>query len=476
MPDPKNSTEAGMDASAAAVDVEKTTQVKHPREREADRQQELKEKAEKIVEETVKLPATQRPMEDVIRENLVKLKDVYKTCDHYLHINDYRRIDLLLATALSNQIPGTPIWIFIVGNSGDWKSAFARSFEGLDNCMKLDQITKNTLASGMKGNDLGALLNNNSTILLFPDLASLTSMNRDDKNAIWGQMRNLYDGFINKRTGNDVHRAYENCHVTIIACTTPAIRDEVLVHAQLGTRELLYDTRADSIDDDDKMDAAWKNENVEDEMREKIDGVVLGFMRGKKIKNIKISDDIRNFLKSEAKRLKILRVGGATDRMHRELLNALSPEVPTRLIKQFKRIYICLKSLEDDYPDKYCKEIISRIVDSTGNPVRQLIMDVCKDKDDWLEIRDVTLATRLGRVAVKAQLEMLWNLDVIDKKFEEKRIGGYVWTSGDGTVEEERGGRVEEVAKYRFKKSQEQQKIDDEREQKELDEVLGNDT
>lgn len=113
------------------------------------------------------------------------LKDVYEVVERYLHINDKNRIDLILATALSNQLSGTPIWMLIVGNSGDWKSAFTRSLEGLSNCIKVDVITKNTLATGMKGAwDLGSELNGKSTILLFPDLAALTSINTDDKNAM----------------------------------------------------------------------------------------------------------------------------------------------------------------------------------------------------------------------------------------------------------------------------------------------------
>ena len=75
------------------------------------------------------------------------------------NINDYNRIDIILATALSNQLPGTPIWLFIVGNSGDWKSAFTCSIEGMPHVIKIDQITKNTLASGKQGvEDLGMQL------------------------------------------------------------------------------------------------------------------------------------------------------------------------------------------------------------------------------------------------------------------------------------------------------------------------------
>jgi S-adenosylmethionine synthetase len=39
----------------------------------------------------------------------------------------------------------------------------------------------------------------------------------------------------------DICKEYTNCHVTIIAGTTPIIRNEFNVHMQLGTREIMYD-------------------------------------------------------------------------------------------------------------------------------------------------------------------------------------------------------------------------------------------
>lgn len=379
------------------------------------------------------------------------LENVYKVTEKYLHVNDRNRIDIILATALTNQLEGTPIWMFIVGNSGDWKSAFARSLEGVRNVIKVDQITKNTLASGLKNaDDLGGELNQSNKILLFPDLAALTSMNTDEKNSIWGQFRNLYDGFIEKRTGSGIHRKYDGCHVTLIACTTQAIRDEILIHAQLGTRELMYDTKTDTVDNDFKMDKAWENEKFEEKMRKDIQNIVCDFLTYNKIKNIAITKEIKDFLKKEANRLSILRATGMVDRVHKELLNPIYPEVPTRLIKQFKRIYKALKSLDDNYPDEKAKQIIFHIVDSSGNKVRQIVLKVLKDKEIWLKISEIQQETKLGRKSVKGQLEMLWNLNVIEKEVREERIGGYV-SDFDGH-EIRKGGRIEEIAYYRYRR------------------------
>lgn len=387
-------------------------------------------------------------------ENKIKnatLENVYNTVGKYLHINDTKRIDVILATAISNQILGTPIWMFIVGDSGDWKSAFVRSLEGCKNVLKLDQITKNSLASGMKDvPDVGQELNQSSTILLFPDLAYLTSLNKDEKNLIWGQFRNLYDGFIEKRVGSGVHKKYDGCHVTLIACTTSVIRDEYLIHAQLGTRELMYDTVADSADDDNKMDMAWDNEEIEEEMIREMHNCVHDFLTYNKVKNVTISSETKAFLKAECKRLKILRASGPVDRRYKELLHPIHSEVPTRLIKQLKRIYRCLMSLSDDYSEKRAREIITHIVDSSGDTIRQTILTILKEKREWIKIADIQQSTRLSRVTVKAQLETLWNLRIgVEKKTEDEQVGGYVTSDREG-YEVKRGGRYENVAYYKF--------------------------
>ena len=381
----------------------------------------------------------------------ITLKDVHRVVKKWLYIDDTDRIDVILASALSNKIDGTAIWMYIVGGSGDLKSTLVRTLEGLPNCRVYDQITKHTLASGLKGiKDEGYYLQKKSTVIVVPDMASLTSQRSDDKNIIWAQMRNLYDEFIEKRTGSGVMKRYNGCHVTLVAGTTTKIRDEILIHAQLGTRELMYDTAADPIDNNEKMDKAWENEEYEKQMKKELGKVVTEFLVQRPIKKINISPQIKRWLKKEAERLTILRAGGMTDRYDCELMNPVSPEIPTRVIKQFKRLYICLKSLDDNYSDDRCKKIITHVVNSSGNKVRQIILDVLKNAETELNLSEIHQRTKIGRRALKSQLEQLWSLDVVKKDIIEERVGAYVVTTKYG--EQLRGGRVMEVAYYSLKK------------------------
>jgi hypothetical protein len=126
------------------------------------------------------------------------------------------------------------------------------------------------------------------------------------------------------------------------------------------------------------------------------------------------------------------------------------PEVPTRLFKQFKKIYIGLKNLDPEYSDEKCKEIISHIVNSSGNKVRQLVLEFLNKSnplDKWFKITEVQFGTRLSRGVIKQQLETLWNMNVIQKQVIEEMIGSHVVNTEYG--EQTRGGRLEEVSYYR---------------------------
>jgi hypothetical protein len=232
---------------------------------------------------------------------MTNLNDVRRKFKEYLYLNDTDMLEVMLATVLSNRISGTPIWMVFCGASGDKKSTTLLSSEGIDNVIKLDQLTKNTFATGKKDTwDLGSVLVNSSNILMLVDLASVSSKNVDEKKEIFAQMRNLYDGTIYKATGSGVVKEYENCHVTLIAGTTPHLKKEYLIHQQLGSRELIFDTNSMIEDNGNKMKMAWINEEYEKQMKQELQEVVTDYMNNLELKELDISNENREFLMKQS--------------------------------------------------------------------------------------------------------------------------------------------------------------------------------
>lgn len=377
------------------------------------------------------------------------LQNVYDVFEKWLFIQDKNRIDTILAVAISNQIKGTPIWLFFVGASGDSKTEVSKSLNNLQNVQIIDQLTPNSFASGKQGaEDLGEIMQDKSTILMILDLASLITAHKDEKKTIFGQLRTLYDGDIYKRTGSGLNKAYKNCHVTLIANVTDAIRVEQHIHQQLGTRELLYDTDRQRSDDREKLKMAWKNENYEKQMREEINMAVCGFIYSHPIKNIDDSDippKIEDFIYDKVLELRVLRASANIDWKTSEVTTDVSDEVPTRTTKQFKRLYKSLKSLDDDYPDEKTMEIINHIVKSSGNPIRRKIMDIFDmgEKDEYTTA-EIAEKIRIAYLTAKRELSILWNLRWLNRDVRIENVGGF---HGDDNVI--RGGKWQEVAYYR---------------------------
>ena len=82
------------------------------------------------------------------KQQYISLDSVHKTLGKWLYLEDYNLIDIVLATALSNQIEGSPVWLILVGNSGDGKTEILNGLRDLGNTINIDQLTTNSLASG----------------------------------------------------------------------------------------------------------------------------------------------------------------------------------------------------------------------------------------------------------------------------------------------------------------------------------------
>lgn len=368
---------------------------------------------------TQELPEVERTLDDV--------HDAFKK---WLHLKTTDHIDLALAMALSRHKKGTPIWIILIGSSGSGKSVLIRSLSGIPDSRMIDEITSNTLASAYKykgkaAKDLGYYLQNKSTMLLTADLASLTSKNRDEKRAIWAKFRELFDGYVNKESGNEVIKAYEDCHVTWLMGAVPAIRTEILIYAELGTRELMYELgRHNAIDMESILEKSWDNESYEDDMKKELGMYVRQFVKCHVYDDdIKVSSKIKKFIMSEANRLEFLRASAPTDSQTCELISHVEKADSTRSMKQLKKIYIALKSLSPDYPDEKAMRIIKHVVDSSSDKIRTEILNIfIKNKDSQFTIIDLEHIIKVGYRSIKRQVMALWDMGIIERLDDEPSV------------------------------------------------------
>jgi len=347
------------------------------------------------------------------------LNDLYTVYKKWLYLEDTKRVDVVLAVYLSKKLEGTPLWLIIVGNSGDGKTEQIMALKQCDDFHVEHSMTARTLVSGNpKVNDLAPELN--GKVVAIPDMAQILQLPPQDKGELWGQLRDLYDGFAGKSSGLGKRAKYTGLRITLLACSTPKIDSQILVHQDLGTRELIYRTE----DTDNKkvmMDFALSNEEHEEQMKKELCSITHEFLKDKNVIRRELTEEETKTIKNIAMFIATVRAAAEVDSMTNELRNLVYPEQPTRIVKQLKRLFLCLTSLEKDYPPKRAFEILWHLAKSCAFPIRINIfehfvrdfinIDVAKE----FTTSRIANNLRIGKKTAQRELNVLWNMEILEK-------------------------------------------------------------
>jgi hypothetical protein len=344
----------------------------------------------------------------------IRLCDLHDTYKKLLYIEGTNRIDVVLAVALSRKLEGIPLWLILVGASGDMKSVQLNALED-DHAFVLHNMTSKTLVNGYKDKekhpDLAPELH--EKLILIYDMAQLLKLPPVEKGELWGQLRDLYDGFAGKVSGMGSNARYEGLKTTLLAGSTPAIDAQILVHQDLGTRELIYRTKGNK-NKEKVMKKCFENEETEKKITDELKKITTTFLRQTNIKRDYIPPKIINEIMGIAKYITIMRATAEFDQYSNELRNIVYPEEPTRIAKQLKRLYICLMSLAEDYPEAKALTILQEIARSSSFPLRIRIFDFLMEQHQELTTSKVAELNSIGKSTAKRELNVFWSLGIVN--------------------------------------------------------------
>lgn len=355
------------------------------------------------------------------------LEDIHQSFDKWMELKDKKRIDCMLAVALSSQNKHlSPLWLIFIGASGDGKTEQIRALrdpketqkEKEGNTKKISEITANTLVSGdPEAKDLAPVLEDK--LLLIYDFSILLNLPSEQQRKVWAQLRELYDGEIGKQAGSGVDSDYSlDNPPSLIACSTPDIDQKILQHQKLGTRELSYRIGEKSTEEVDKvMDQVLANNDKKDRMRQELNNTVREFLENRDVETRELEESAAEKLKLQARRLAIMRAQGDFDSYSGKLTNEVTPEVPSRLLDQLKTLYLSLISLSDNYSQERALRVIDRVVGSSGEPKREKVFRLLREKGESTSY-GIAKEMRISRKMIDRELQVLWNLGVVDRRVE----------------------------------------------------------
>lgn len=348
------------------------------------------------------------------------LNDVHKVYKKWLHVDDEKRIELGLAVALTRKaVNSPPIWLIIVSPSGDWKSEQINALYEPEHVVKLDRLTSKTLISGSpKVDDMAPKLKDK--LILFSDFASMLKAHPQEKAEIFAQLRELYDGRAGGSYGTGKHSHYENLRTTWLIGSTPAIDRQILIHQDLGTRELVYRPYIDK-DQLNKLKARIiENRYSLPDMRAELREVTTQFLKKTELQQIELKSEVLGVLYALVDYLAVMRANAACDSYSGELLSDVDMERPTRVLQQYVILYEALKSLRPDYPDERACEILRDLTFSSSNPNRSKIFSYLKNFQlDKITTSAIAKALKIGVKTAYSECFALWNLGILNRGEEE---------------------------------------------------------
>lgn len=174
---------------------------------------------------------------------MATLQDIYNKIDEYLLLPDKNVLKLLAAFWIANRLPVDPPWLFITSGSSTGKTELLKLLELCPGYYALDDLTGNSLLSGMRKTDQSASLLhrlNDGDYLVFSDFTTMLSKNKEELSAILGKLRVVFDGKANRVTGGTESEIKWEGKVGLLAASTTAIYSKTEDYAEVGQRMIIY--------------------------------------------------------------------------------------------------------------------------------------------------------------------------------------------------------------------------------------------
>lgn len=148
-----------------------------------------------------------------------------------------------LVVAVANCLSGPPVWLMIVAPPASGKSEMIMGLGSIKGVHPISKVTPQTFASGMQGRGDGdrprslleRLRESGKWLLTLKDFGTLSSLMPLQRNAIFGQLREIYDGRFNAQYGTGVEVDWFG-KLGMVVGATPVVDRQQKWSAELGER------------------------------------------------------------------------------------------------------------------------------------------------------------------------------------------------------------------------------------------------
>lgn len=251
-------------------------------------------------------------------------------------------LKLMLAVALSNDVDDDPLWLYVIAPPSTGKTELLSQFQESSRCVFVSSVTPHGLVSGWRGegkSDPSLIPKLRGKTLVAKDFTEILAMPEFAQNELYSILRGAYDGFVDRVYGNGVVRKYRDCHFSILAGSTQAIR--LKRNSALGERFLQFEMPAVSAAEEEErclkaIDMIGRRREKSDEMgravcaflKRKVDPAALpAFPRERQLEVVRL-----------ARLVAAMRTDVMRNRYTSEIEVRMDRESATRLTKQLAKL------------------------------------------------------------------------------------------------------------------------------------------
>lgn len=315
-------------------------------------------------------------------------EELLRTYRHWLFLtkDDEEVIAVILASALDQDLPGDPIWIYVIGVPASKKTKLVRATSKYHRIYTIDSLTTNTFISGKvaKNKETGeffpvaGILQDLNGKVLVKDFTVILSLPDVARTEIYGQLRGIYDGYLERAVGTLRKPIRVEARLGIIAAVTPVIDHYTKAHSLLGERFLK--TRITSDQNDESTQKSSENLGHEMKMRMDLAEATAYYLDlvSKKRKDQQLSKEQNQTLILLAKYVAVMRarVFGRYEHGRVVDLELSEPEVPTRVVKNLKKLALGLAVVRqhENLTDEDVKTV-KRVARDCAIPLRQRLVE-----------------------------------------------------------------------------------------------------
>jgi hypothetical protein len=339
----------------------------------------------------------------------------------WLLLRDPDVLPVNLGVAAGHRLGGSPVWLLNVAPPSGVKTELIGSFYEIPRVYPLSELTARTFASGLDthAGDPSLLAFLKEEILLLKDFTTILEMPRDERQAILAQLREIFDGRLDRRWGTGKTLNWRG-RLGLVAGVTPVIDNYHAVLSVLGERFLML--RIKQPPRADLARKAVQHPERDGEMRRALAGAVRSFMSHLPTVAPTIPEPLRYDLAAIADFVSCCRSGVVRDGYKRELDYAPEAEMPARLAKQLfellRGVALVMGHAEATQEDlDRVRRVALNCIPSVRRVVLRQVAQLSPSGEAFL-VKDVVQGAQYSNSTIRRALEDLQALGVLSVKKE----------------------------------------------------------